>query len=114
MLGEEIEASQDPVVGCYKESVGSGHGQGAPGCTHSGVNDNDVDGAGRKVAEALGNQEGTLLYCLRKDAVGDVDYGGVGVDAEDDALHQPNVGIAEAKVGGKGDERAGHRRRDYA
>ena len=38
----------------------------------------------------------------------DIDYRGLGVDAEDNALHQPHIGVSEPEVRGEGDYGACH------
>ena len=97
------------MSGQTKQAFGADEKERTPGSADARVYDDDVDGAGREVGPGCFEGEGAGQDVLGRHAVGDIDDDGLGVDAQDDAAHGRDVGVARAEVGGEGDDRSGHR-----
>ncbi len=98
--------AEDSVVWGHEECGVGVYGDGAATGTDAGIDDYDVDGAGREVGEGPAKHVGGICDVLGGDVVADVDDGGVRVEAQDDTFHRCHVAILRAEIGGQSNQRA--------
>ena len=99
-LAEAVEenVAEQAVVGGYEAALGRFQQDGAPIRADAWVHHCHVNGVLGEITVAVMEQKRSLEYVLGGNPVGYIYNLSVGVDAEDDALHQSDVGILKAEV----------------
>ena len=75
-----VNHRQHAVVGSDELGARSGHEDRAPRAAHAGIDDHQVNGAGREEAVTLGQGEGAVKDVVGIDLMADINQYGVGVD----------------------------------
>src|SRR5690348_568996 len=93
-----VNHREHAVVGRHKPVVFRLHENGAPFGAHAGIHYDDVDRARREDVIALGDAVGAVENIERIHLMVEVNNHGVGIDAEDHALHNAYEMVVFAKV----------------
>ena len=96
---------QHAVVGRDESVVADVGGNAAARRADAGIDDDEEDGAGRKIAVARGELERAGKHVVRGNVVADVDQRRIRTDAEHDALERAGVMIAGAEISEESDGR---------
>ncbi len=91
--------TEDTVVGGDESVAAGGSGEEAALGTDAGIDDDQKDGRGRKVAIRLFEQKGCRADIKGVDVMGDVDDVGRGCNSLDGALEHTDEAVVEAVVG---------------
>ncbi len=78
-------------------------GDGAARTAHAGVNHDHMNSICREIWVCIRKEKRALHNVLRRNVMCDIDDGGIGIDAENDAFHCANKNIGRAKIGGESD-----------
>jgi len=98
------------VIRCHEDIVVRLRENRPSRAAHAGINHDHMHGARRKEPIRLRNRPGTLQHGMGSHGMGHINNSRLWMNAQYDAMHDPDKRILEPKVGSKGNNpRLGHR-----
>jgi len=98
---------KDAIVGDHEESLGCLNDQGSTLAPHAGIDNHQMDGAGREIAVVAGEDESRLGDLLGLDIVAEIHYPDLGVYAVYHPFHHPYIAVLHPEIGGQSYEPRG-------
>jgi hypothetical protein len=100
-----VDGGEHAVIGSHEVVLIARDQYGPPLGAHARIDNDDVDGFRREILIYLADCQRAIQNVMCEDAVADVHDVDVGIDAEDDALHNRDKVVGSAVIGGQRDDR---------
>lgn len=92
--------AEDAIIGSNEQSRSRFQNYPPTLTPHAGINNSHMNSSLREIAISAIDNESSLENVLRLDRMSYINNVNFGVNAQDDAFHNSNIGIVGAKIGG--------------